>query len=40
MTVAARGKRATRAEVVAEIQGAERFLLVTHEHGRRPPCAG
>ncbi|HET6447595.1 MAG TPA: bifunctional oligoribonuclease/PAP phosphatase NrnA [Conexibacter sp.] len=32
MTVTERGKRATRAEVLAELQGAERFLLVTHEH--------
>jgi phosphoesterase RecJ-like protein len=32
MTVTERGKRATRSEVLAEIQGAERFLLVTHEH--------
>ena len=32
MTVTAHGKRATRAEALAEIQGAERFLLVTHEH--------
>ncbi|HMJ04513.1 MAG TPA: bifunctional oligoribonuclease/PAP phosphatase NrnA [Conexibacter sp.] len=32
MTVTERGKRATRGEALAEIQGAERFLLVTHEH--------
>jgi bifunctional oligoribonuclease and PAP phosphatase NrnA len=32
VTVTERGKRATRAEVVAELQSAERFLLVTHEH--------
>ncbi|HEX4805364.1 MAG TPA: bifunctional oligoribonuclease/PAP phosphatase NrnA [Conexibacter sp.] len=32
MTVTERGKRATRAEVLAELQGADRFLLVTHEH--------
>ncbi|MBS1870995.1 MAG: bifunctional oligoribonuclease/PAP phosphatase NrnA [Actinobacteria bacterium] len=32
MTVTARGKRATRAEVLAELQAAGRFLLVTHEH--------
>jgi phosphoesterase RecJ-like protein len=32
MTVTANGKRATRAEALAEIQGADRFLLVTHEH--------
>jgi phosphoesterase RecJ-like protein len=32
MTVTANGRRATRAEVLADVQGAERFLLVTHEH--------
>ena len=32
MTVTERGARATRSEVLAELQGAERFLLVTHEH--------
>jgi phosphoesterase RecJ-like protein len=32
VTVTERGKRATRAEVLAELQGTERFLLVTHEH--------
>jgi bifunctional oligoribonuclease and PAP phosphatase NrnA len=32
MTVTERGKRATRAEVLAELEGADRFLLVTHEH--------
>ena len=32
MSVSERGKRATRAEVLAELQEAERFLLVTHEH--------
>jgi len=32
VSVSERGKRATRAEVLAELQGAERFLLVTHEH--------
>lgn len=32
MTVTERGKGATRAEVLAELQSAERFLLVTHEH--------
>jgi phosphoesterase RecJ-like protein len=32
VTVTERGKRATRAEVLAELQRAERFLLVTHEH--------
>ena len=32
MTVSERGKRATRAEVLEELRGADRFLLVTHEH--------
>jgi bifunctional oligoribonuclease and PAP phosphatase NrnA len=32
VTVSERGKRATRAEAVAELERAERFLLVTHEH--------
>jgi phosphoesterase RecJ-like protein len=32
VTVTERGKRATRAEVLAELQSADRFLLVTHEH--------
>lgn len=32
MTATERGKRASRAEVLAELQNAERFLLVTHEH--------
>jgi phosphoesterase RecJ-like protein len=32
VTTAERGKRATRAEVLAELSEADRFLLVTHEH--------
>lgn len=32
MTVTERGTRATRGEVLSELQGGERFLLVTHEH--------
>jgi bifunctional oligoribonuclease and PAP phosphatase NrnA len=32
MTVSAGGRRATRAEALAELVGADRFLLVTHEH--------
>jgi bifunctional oligoribonuclease and PAP phosphatase NrnA len=32
MTATERGERATRGEVLAELHGADRFLLVTHEH--------